>query len=120
MSLILELSCSASLEENKYKSLPVTRHEPERPTCPEPGQLKKELSESDIFKLNVVEGEEDLVSVDLKEDAASKADQMPEMSVPRSKSSTMSFIEKIFSSTTTTTITTGGKLKMTMITKSLN
>lgn len=67
------------------------------------GQLKKELSESDLFKLNVVEGEEDLVNVDLKENADSKSDQLPEMSIPKSKSSTLSFIEKIFTSSKTAT-----------------
>lgn len=66
-------------------------------------ELKKELSESDLFKLNVVEGEEDLVNVDLKENASIKTDQLPEMSVPRSKSSTMAFIESIFSSSSTST-----------------
>ncbi len=68
--------------------------------------MKKELSESDIFKLNVVEGEEDLMNVDLKENASLKTDQIPEMSIPKSKSSTMSFIEKIFSSTLTNTAST--------------
>ncbi len=41
--------------------------------------MKKELSEPDIFKLKVVKGEEDQVSVDLKEEASVKADQLPEM-----------------------------------------
>lgn len=97
---------SVSMEDNKYKSLPVSHHatkldktlEEETEESPEPGPLKKELSESDIFKLNVVEGEDDLVSVDLQENASLKSDQLPEMSIPRSKSSTMSFIESIFSS----------------------
>ena len=96
----------------EYKSLPASHHHHFSVTCldktleetetdtevPAPGQLKKELSESDIFKLNVVEGEEDLIRVDLQENASLKTDQLPEMSIPRSKSSTMSFIEKIFSS----------------------
>jgi len=87
--------------DKEYQSLPV---QPSKPLIDDKVDEKKtydkrELSESDLFKLNVVDGEEDLVKVDLKEGAASKTDQLPEMSVPKSKTSKMtSFIEKIFSS----------------------
>lgn len=88
-------------DDKEYQSLPVQNTKPlideieKKQTLTED---KRELSESDLFKLNVVEGEEDLVKVDLKEDASTKNDQLPEMSVPKSKTSKMtSFIEKIFS-----------------------
>lgn len=91
--------------DKNYKSLPLedsknmdkTLEKVEEDKA-EPGELKKELSSSDLFKLKDVEGEEDLISVDLKENAAEKSDQLPEMSIPKSKSTTMAFIESIFSS----------------------
>lgn len=91
-------------DDKEYKSLPVQKSEKfvdcnqMDKTIEETDQkeLKKELSQSDLFKLNVVEGEEDLVNVVLKDDADTKNDQLPEMSIPKSKSSTMAFIESIF------------------------
>lgn len=92
-------------EDKSYKSLPLEDSKNKDKTLEkveedktEQGNLKKELSSSDLFKLKDVEGEEDLVSVDLKENAAEKSDQLPEMSIPKSKSSTMAFIESIFAS----------------------
>jgi len=73
-------------------------------TLEEKNERKRELLESDLFKLNIVEDEEDLVKVDLKEDASLKNDQLPEMSKP--KSTTMSFIEKIFSSSSSSSTKT--------------
>lgn len=97
-------------EDKSYKSLPLEDSKNMDKTLEkveedktEPGNLKKELSSSDLFKLKDVEGEEDLVSVDLKENAAEKSDQLPEMSIPKSKSSTMAFIESIFSTKNSTT-----------------
>lgn len=71
-------------------------------TAPQ-SDLKKELSQSDLFKLQVVEGEEDLVSVELTENASAKTSELPEMSVPKSKSGTMAFIEKMFKGSATKT-----------------
>lgn len=87
------------ITDKDYQSLPVKEKESldkMEETIKPISELKKELSESDLFKLNVVDGEEDLVNVDLKEDASLKSEQLPEMSIPRSKSSAMSFIEKMF------------------------
>lgn len=110
----------------EYKSLPATNSKTGNETLKEdekestePGKLKKELSESDLFKLNVVEGEEDLVSVDLTENASLKSEHLPEMSVPKSKSSTFSFIEKMFSSKKTTEETTTEDVKPTLTTTEL-
>lgn len=104
--------------EKEYQSLPVQETKPLAPveetalstTTTTQSDLKKELSQSDLFKLQVVEGEEDLMSVELTENASSKASELPEMSVPKSKSGTMAFIEKMFmgssAKTTTTTANT--------------
>lgn len=101
--------------EKEYQSLPVQETKPLVPveetalttTSTTQSDLKKELSQSDLFKLQVVEGEEDLVSVELTENASSKVSELPEMSVPKSKTGTMAFIEKMFmgSSAKTTTAT---------------
>jgi len=114
------------LVNKEYKSLPATNSKTGNETLKEdekestePGKLKKELSESDLFKLNVVEGEEDLVSVDLTENASLKSEHLPEMSVPKSKSSTFSFIEKMFSSKKTTEETTTEDVKPTLTTTEL-
>lgn len=99
-------------DDKEYQSLPVEKTQSLDKTLEEKvvvnkeqTELKKELSESDLFKLNVVEGEEDLVNVDLKENATNKTNQLPEMSKPKTKSSTMAFIESIFSSKKPTQVT---------------
>lgn len=91
-------------DDKEYKSLPVQKSEgfvdcnqmDKTIEGSDQNGLKKELSQSDLFKLNVIEDEEDLVNVVLKDDADLKSDQLPEMSIPKSKSSTMAFIESIF------------------------
>lgn len=91
--------------EKEYQSLPTLETKPLIPvdsTAPQ-SDLKKELSQSDLFKLQVVEGEEDLVSVELTENASAKTSELPEMSVPKSKSGTMAFIEKMFKGSATKT-----------------
>lgn len=106
-SMTFNGSKDVNTDEKNYKSLPVDDSKSSDKTLEkveedkaESGNLKKELSSSDLFKLKDVEGEEDLVSVDLKENASEKV--LPEMSIPKSKSSTMAFIESIFSSKTPT------------------
>lgn len=93
-------------DDKEYQSLPIEKTEPlineDESKTKKQTELKKELSQSDLFKLNAVEGEEDMVKVDLKEGASEKTSQLPEMSVPKAKSTTMSFIEKIFKSTSST------------------
>ncbi len=84
--------------DKEYQSLPLQETKPIVTAAEKSGELKRELSQSDLFKLKEVESEDDLVSVELRESVpTSNTRELPEMlTVPKTKSSTMAFIESIF------------------------